>query len=355
MLSPGAIVGGCYAIRGEIASSPTGTVYEARDMILERPVALKVGRPDALSLILESRRISDVRDSCAVAIHALGRHDGHEFVVAERVTGALLRDTTQLSTEAFLARLRAIAAAVVRAGTRIGDLSGGSILLVGERVVFGALSLSQVPIGPREIDDLYGLGCVAIEMAGGLPAPGDDTRPPRIADLRPDLPVELSDLVEWCLATHPPTSMQDALCQLDAIIERAHHRRPTRVLIVDDDGFRARKLWSLARRAHPGAIVETASEGSDAAHKLVRDHPELVIIDGELRGAMTALELCRYARNLDVHSTLVVIGGTEHGLATFAAERLADDGALPHAVQERVRAAAADRPARKKRPTMITG
>jgi len=192
-------------------------------------------------------------------------------------------------------------------------------------------------------------------MAGGMPSPGDASPPPRIADLRPDLPAELSDLVEWCLAKQPPSSAQNVLFQLDAIIERAHHRRPTRVLIVDDDGFRARRLWSLARRAHPGAIVETASEGSDAAHKLVRDHPELVLIDGELNGAMTALELCRYARNLDVHSTLVVIGGAERELATFGAERIADDAALPQAVLDRVRAAAADRPARKKRPTMITG
>ena len=59
--------------------------------------------------------------------------------------------------------------------------------------------------------------------------------------------------------------------------------RLTRVLIVDDDTARARWLWGLARRAHPAIVVETASEGSDAVHKLNRDHPELVLVDAGLK------------------------------------------------------------------------
>ena len=73
------------------------------------------------------------------------------------------------------------------------------------------------------------------------------------------------------------------LAQLDTVIARASaHTRVVRVLIVDDDAPRARWLASLVRRAYVGANVETASEGTDAAHKLNRDHPDLVR-DGCLR------------------------------------------------------------------------
>ncbi len=370
MLSHGEVVGGCYSIREQLAETDTGTVYEARDMMLDRPVALKLGRPDAPSLIIESRRTALVRDPCAVAIHGMGSHQGREYVVAERVTGTLLREVASPTTAIYLSRFRTLVAAVARAHdakVAIGDLSGASILVDGTRLVFGRLSMSQVPIGtiPAGDDpiaiDVYGLGCVALEIAGGLPASGDDSPPPRLADLRPDLPSELSDLVEWLLAKHPPRSVADVLSQLDAVIERlgATRTRSIRVLIVDDDGHRARQWWSLARRAHPAASVEIASEGTDAAHKLNRDHPDIVFVDGELRGVMNALELCRYTRNIEMQAQLIVIGATaerdREAFAATGAELLADDADLPVALLERVRTAAADRPARKKRPTMITG
>ena len=387
MLSHGELVGGCYTIREQLAETETGTVYEARDMMLDRAVALKLGRPDAQSLIIESRRIASVRDACAVAIHGMGSHQGVEYVVAERVTGALLRDAASQTAQLYLARLRTLTAALVRAheaGIAIGDLSAASTIVDGNRIVFGRLSLSQIPPAPVFAPevlrgeaaedtiaiDLYGLGCVAIEMANGMSPFGGDPEahmtapPPRLADLRTDLPTDLSDLVEWLLAKQPalrPRSAAEVLAQLEAVIDRlgAGRARTTRVLIVDDDGFRARRWASLARRAHPAAIVETASEGADAAHKLNRDHPDLVLLDGELRGVMNAAELCRYARNLEIATQLVVIGAAaERDRALFGAvgaELLADDAELPFALLDRVRTAAADRPNRKKRPTLITG
>ena len=356
-------------------------------MMLDRAVALKLGRPGATSLIVESRRIASVRDACAVAIHGMGSHQGHEYVVAERVTGVLLREVQLFTPQLYLSRLRTLTAGLARvhdARIAVGDLSGSSILVDGPRLVLGRLALSQVPHsavlapevlrGETTIDtvaiDLYGLGCVALEMANGLaPFNGDaeahmTAPPPRLADLRADLPSELSDLVEWLLAKRPeqrPRSVADVLAQLDAVNDRlgANRARVTRVLIVDDDGFRARKWWSLARRAHPAAIVETASEGADAAHKLNRDHPDLVLIDGALRGVMNAAELCRYVRNLELAAQLIVIGEpAERDRELFIAveaEILPDDAELPFALLARVRSAAMERPTRKKRPTMITG
>ena len=419
-VAQGEVVASTYVIRSEIARTDTGLVFEARDMMLDRLVAFKLAwrDPGMPSLILEARRCATVLDPCAVAIHGMGRHNGIEYVVGERVIGRLLRELVenQLPPDAYLVRLRTLIAAVVQAhesGIAVGDISGSTILVtdrtgggadkaaasgVDGRMVLGRLSLSQVPAFGRlgqilapevvrgefeasdpaaaEAIDLYGLGCVAIEMACGAPPFSSAGRelelrghgyepPPRLADLRPDLPGELADLVEWLLAKHParrPRSAKDVLAQLDAVIERLGTKaRTIRVLVVDDDTSRARWLWSLGRRAHASAVVEIASEGTEAAHKLNRDQPDLVFIDASLRGVMNALELCMYARGLDVEqrAQIVVIGAvSDRERSPFAAAQvpfIADDDDLATAVIERVRAIAAA-PLRRRVPrTTVSG
>jgi CheY-like chemotaxis protein len=188
---------------------------------------------------------------------------------------------------------------------------------------------------------------------------------PRLADLRPDLPVELSDLVEWLLEKRPvarPRSATDVLAQLDAIIDRlGTATRSLRVLVVDDDTARGRWLWSLARRAHAAAQVEIASEGTDAAHKLNRDLPDLVFVDSTLRGVMNAYELCMYARGLETEhrAQLVLVGETterDRGLfADAAVACLPEDTQLGSAVLDRVRSVALEPPRRRRARTTISG
>ena len=404
-LSSGQVIASTYAIREEIARTETGSVFEARDMMLDRLVAVKVAWRDGgtPSLLPEARRCAAVLDPCAVQVHGVGMHEGCEYVVGERVIGHLLRDdlARPLEPEAYLRTLRSVVAAVARsheAGIAVGDVSGATVLVCADgRVVLGRLSLSQVPaFGPHgqvlapevvrgeveaaeptaaEAIDLYGVGCVAIELATGAPPFADDEPqrelrghanepPPRLADLRPDLPGELSDLVDWLLAKRPgarPRSVEDVLAQLDATIERSGPaRRSLRVLVVDDDTARARWLWSLARRAHASALVEIASEGTDAAHKLNRDQPDLIFIDASLRGIMNALELCMYARGLDGSpGKLCLIGAVSEKdralLSAVDVELIADDARLPGSVLDRVRAAvqAPSRPSRKR--SLVSG
>jgi CheY-like chemotaxis protein len=392
-LNPGEVIASTYQVKDEIARTDDGVVFDARDMLLNRPVALKLAwrDPGTPSLIAEARRCAAVRDPCAVQVHGMGNHNGVEFAVAERVDGHLLRDelADHLAPDRYLALLRTLVAAVARAheaGIAVGDISGSTVLVAGNRLVLGRLSLSQVPaFGPHgqilapevvrgdvegsdpaaaEAIDLYGLGCIAIELATGDPPFADADRsreleghahhpPPRLADLRNDLPGELSDLVDWLLAKQPgarPRSVADVLLQLDAILERIGSGvRPLRVLIVDDDTARARWLWSLARRAHAAVIAETASEGTDAAHKLNRDQPDLVFIDATLRGVMNALELCMYARGIEAlaRAELVLIGDVsdrDHGLLSAAhVAFLADDAQLSAAFLDRVRAGVTQR------------
>jgi serine/threonine protein kinase len=405
-LQHGDVVASTYAIRDEIARTDTGVVFEARDMMLDRPVALKLAwrDPGMPSLILEARRCAAVRDACAVAIYGMGNHQGVEYVVGERVTGRLLGDVLVRPPSApeHLARFRTLVAAVMRAhegGIAVGDISGSTVLVCDEgRMVLGRVSLSQVPaFGPlgqifapevvrgdveasdpraAEAIDLYGLGCIAVELARGQPPVFGLDRDaelrrhahepaPRLAELRPDLPIELSDLVEWLLAKRPkarPRSARDVLAQLDAIIDRlGSATRSLRVLVVDDDTARGRWLWSLARRAHPSAHVEIASEGTDAAHKLNRDLPDLVFVDAALRGVMNAYELCMYARGLETehNAQLVLIGETaERDRALFADAAvpcLPEDSQLGSAVLDWVRSAVLDPPRRRRPRTTVSG
>lgn len=402
----GDVVAAMYVIRDEVARTDTGIVFEARDMMLDRLVALKLAwrDPDVPSMILEARRCAVVKDPSSVAIHAMGRHDGLEFVVAERVVGTILCEYLEasppLAVESYLSKLRTVYAAVTRAhdcSIAIGEISGATMLVTADdRLVLGRLSLSQVPaFGPlgqvrapevvrgdveatdpaaAEAIDLYGMGCIAIELARGTPLffdadPKAELRghaqmpPPRLADLRPDLPVDLSDLVEWCLSKHPvqrPPSAAEVLLQLDSIIDRhGTHSRTVRVLIVDDDTARARWMWSLARRAYSAAHVEIASEGTDAAHKLNRDHPDLVFVDAQLRGVMNALELCMYARGLESEAgQLVVVGevsARDRAMFAEAIEFLPEDGQLAAAILDRVRHVASQPPRRRRTRITVSG
>ncbi len=159
-----------------------------------------------------------------------------------------------------------------------------------------------------------------------------------------------------------PRSAGDVLAQLEAVIERLGHRtRVLRVLIVDDDTARARWLWSLARRAHAAAVVEIASEGTDAAHKLNRDQPDVVFVNAALRGVMNALELCMYARGLEGghRSQMILVGDvSDRDKALFAdasVQFISDDGLLSNAVLERVRQAFSERPRTRKPRTTVSG
>src|SRR5215510_14664199 len=114
-LNHGEVVASTYTVRNEIARTDTGIVFEARDMMLDRLVALKLAwrDPGMPSLILEARRCSAVRDPCAVAIYGMGNHQGVEFVVGERVIGHLLADMLSIPPMAtdLLAKFRTLVAA----------------------------------------------------------------------------------------------------------------------------------------------------------------------------------------------------------------------------------------------------
>jgi CheY-like chemotaxis protein len=349
-ITAGEVVSSTYNVRRELARTETGSVYEAWDMLLERSVALKLAwrDPGAPSLVAEAKRCAAVADPAAVQTYGVGNHRGVEYVVGERVEGATLRQhvaTGLVSGEPMpspllldlLGKVARGVAAAHRARIALGEVSGETVLVTAAgRVVLGRLSLSQVAavgadevcVAPEAITgqrspsdpsaaaavDLYGLGCVAVELATGQPPFASDnlkatlfghvhTRPPVLSEVRTDLPVELADLVVELLAKLPqqrPPTADVVVAQLEAIAERAAAtRRALRVLVVDHDQDRVRELWSVIRRAHARATVDAATDATDAAQKLRRDRPDAVIVDTRLTGPMNALELFMYMNGVE--------------------------------------------------------
>jgi serine/threonine protein kinase len=365
-LGIGEVVSSTYTVRREIARGDAGSVFEVWDMLVERAAVLKVAwrDPGTPSLVPEARRCAAVSShgKAAASVFGVGNHRGAEYLAGEHVEGVTARDHLRAiaatgarpsATELValvLAAARALAS-VHQAGFAVGDLAPETVLITAdERIVFGRFSLGQVAaVGPAAVCfapevvtgarsaadpaavasiDLYGLGCLALELALGQPVFAGDTikaimfghvhqRPPALAEVRTDVPVELADLISELLAKDPAARPFDAASvveQLEIVSERTHAgKRSVRVLVVDDDGDRVRQLWSAVRRSHPRSQVDAARDGKEAAAKLTRDRPDLVLIDaqlGRMSSGMNALELVMYARGLDeMKGALLVVTG----------------------------------------------
>ncbi|MBP9167959.1 MAG: response regulator [Kofleriaceae bacterium] len=396
-LSPGEVVASQYSARRELARTDSGALFEAWDMVLERTVVLKLAwrDPGSPSLLAEGRRCAGVASDAAAAIYSMGHHRGAEVLVGEFLPATSLRDQlaayaaagARLATDELVGLLLRLARAVADihgAGFTIGDLAAETIGTIGaRRVVFGRFTLGQLAaVGPTGLClapevvsgrvspsdptaaiaiDLYGLGCLCLELAlGRAPFAGATTEALLAAHARTpapavtDGPAELADLLAELCAKHPdarPPSASVVVDQLEIIAERvAMARRAIRVLVVDDDGDRVRGIWSAVRRANARAQVDAARDGREAAGKLTRDRPDVVLIDARLGLAstgMNALELVMFARGLEdtAQSTLVVFGDVSRGdhalFEQFGARMLASGPQLGHAVAELVHASAA--------------
>ena len=87
-----------YRIVGKLGIGGMGVVYEAEDLRLHRKVALKFlpedvdGDPDAVRRFRrEAETIATLSHAHICAVHDIDEHDGHAFIVMERVDGVNLK------------------------------------------------------------------------------------------------------------------------------------------------------------------------------------------------------------------------------------------------------------------------
>jgi len=274
---------GSYEIVSFIGAGGMGEVYKARDMRLNRIVAVKVLQlqmsedPDARTRFeREAQAIAALNHPNICILHDIGRHDDTDFLVMEFIDGEPLAERLKrgpLPLDDALKHATDIADALDKAhrhGITHRDLKPGNIMLAGTAVKlldFGLAKLrtsavSSFPMArpdseftaagmilgtpqymsPEQLEganvdertDIFAFGSVLYEMITGKKAfEGDSTasligailkdEPTPVSALRPQSPPALDRLISRCLAKDREErwqTMRDLCHELKWIRER---------------------------------------------------------------------------------------------------------------------------------------
>ena len=287
---PGTVIRGDYVIEKRLGAGGFGTVYLARHRFLETMNVIKRLHDQYASdadfarrFLNEGRAIRRLR-TCPHIVeveHMTQTDEGHLILVMEYVPGGdlagLLKSGTVLSVEDTIEFGRQIALALQAAhqaqlihrdikpqNILVGKDAAGKTLL--KLIDFG---IAADHVGPsstnvmrggsigyaapeqwaragKELDgraDLYALGVTMFRMlTGRMPYPGaydfgnwlDQVRagpPVKVAELRPDVPTGLSELVCRMLALRPegrPDNAGAVIEELDRLVAKRSGKSPTR-------------------------------------------------------------------------------------------------------------------------------
>ena len=268
-----AALAGQYDIEREIGRGGMGIVYLARDLKLDRPVAIKTlpahlaGSPDVRERFLrEARTAAHLSHPSIVPIHRADEIAGQVFFVMGYVEGeSLAQRLLERGRPSFvetIGQLRDVALALGYAHARgvvHRDVKAENILIergTGRAVVtdFGIARLAESKqltatgqvlgtvhyMSPEQVSgdavdgrsDVYALGVVAfLALSSRFPFDSDTpsavlvshvTRPaPRLLDAAPDVPPALAAIVDRCLAKNPDDRF-DTSGALAEALERVH-------------------------------------------------------------------------------------------------------------------------------------
>ncbi len=311
---------GDYQVERLLGRGGMGEVYLARQASLNRPVALKVLRPELLAkktylsrFEAEATAVAKLNHPNIVHVYALGLEDGVRFISMEYVPGTNLRDYVTkkgaLDYPLALSIMRQAAVGVGVAGelglihrdikpenlllTKKGqvkiadfglcrDLDAGPLDLTQPGVTMGTpayMSPEQAQgLAVDHRSDLYSLGATFYYMLTGMtPFRGETALavalkhvrevPPSISVHRPDIPAELERLVMKLLAKAPADRYQTAAELLRDIARvRESMHTPSGLQPMNDlPGISATSLSPAGLlAASPSAITTTQTSLSDA-------------------------------------------------------------------------------------------
>jgi len=246
-----------YQIVGELGRGGMGIVYKVQDTVLDRIVAFKVlpqaltENPQAITNFMrEAQAAAKLNHPNIVTVYDTGEQQGHYYIAMEYVEGTTLKEILRrrgaISPSGILHVLMQISEALAYAHEKKvvhRDIKPANAMWTRDKKVklmdFGlakvleeARNHTTVVAGTpyymspeqtlgKNIDhrtDIYSLGVAVFEMAtgtvpfkeGNIPYHHVHTAPPKIQDLRPDLPSALSLIVERCLEKDPANRFQSA-------------------------------------------------------------------------------------------------------------------------------------------------
>jgi WD40 repeat protein/tRNA A-37 threonylcarbamoyl transferase component Bud32 len=291
-----------YEILGELGRGGMGVVYKARQIRLNRVVALKVilqgahaGAEQRARFQAEAEAVARLQHPNIVQIHEVGEHDGLPWLVLEYLPGGSLAEGLHgrpLSPTDAATLVLALARAVAYAhgcGIVHRDLKPANVLLTADGVPritdFGLAKRLDAGDGPtqtgvvlgspsymapeqaagrgREVGppaDIYALGAILYELLTNRPPFQGDSRmetiqqvlhedpvPPR--RLRPRIPLDLETICAKCLQKKPSDRYASAADLADDLAR-----------FLAGDPVRARPLSAARRiarwvRRHPVAAV----------------------------------------------------------------------------------------------------
>jgi serine/threonine protein kinase len=255
VLSPGSRFGG-YEVESVVGAGGIGILYRARQVRLDRLVALKLIEPDVASdpvirerLRREARTVAALDHPNVVPLYEAGEDGGSVYIVTRWVEGTELG--TLIHRDGPLepgrsARTAAQIAAALEAAHEKGlvhrDVKPSNVILTREDHVyltdFGLAKRAETAPGltradqmlgtvdyvaPEQIEgsepdarsDVYSLGCVLYEALTGAAPFADqgggmakmwaqvNAEPPPMRERRPDVPQALEDVMRRAMAKSP--------------------------------------------------------------------------------------------------------------------------------------------------------
>lgn len=291
-------------VLARIGGGGMGSVYRARDLVLDRIVAVKTIAEGRFATShqrerfrSEARAVARLRHPNIIAIHAIGEHDGQPYLTLEFAEGGSLahrlaeHPMPTAEAAALIATLaRAVHAAHV-AGVVHRDLKPSNILLsadgvpkVGDfglaklmdgdagRTITGQVLGSPSFMAPEQAEgqsrhvgpaaDVYALGSILYQALTGRPpflgesqletlklVVSNEVVPPR--RLRPDVPADLETICLKCLEKEPSRRYPDAATLADDL-DRHLAGRP----ILARRAGTFERSWRWCRR-NPGLAAAT--------------------------------------------------------------------------------------------------
>lgn len=364
---------GTYRVTRLLGEGAMGVVMLAKDVRLERDVAIKLIHPDYVSspeshqrFLEEARAMARVRHENVVEIFAFDEREGSPYFVMEYVPGMHVeawlkqRGGGALAIDEAVGILEQVCrgiSAIHRAGTIHRDMKWTNVLIgPAFRIAVADLGLARildrprkdslgtvsgtpaymapeiilgsvVPAGMHDRADVYSLGVMAYELlTGQLPFETDDAvemmtmhverEPVPPSEIRPDLPPAFDGAILRAIVKDPArrTVSADAFRrELLAARETASQSSSgLRLLVADDDAAFASLVAESLAFAFPGAELVVVSDGNAALAAIDERPCALAVIDLDMPG-LNGIELTAAFRATPKAENMPIIVATATG------------------------------------------